>query len=177
MAQRVKPPEGKASKRAVEQITCSRCSSLMKATDDRFENVEKLRDLWSPSRRRISRSSRPLIQPSAVRRLRAGLRGESRMAKDEKRTLSTDHAMEREGVAWEQSLAQEDLSPYMPKEEYESRIHEARRSLDIRSTRWCSSPGNKQYCNSPRINYLHRRWRHCIIVSQEHDPVFVANPS
>jgi hypothetical protein len=39
------------------------------------------------------------------------------MSQDNERSLSTDHVMEREGVAWEDSVAEEDFSPYMPEEE------------------------------------------------------------
>ena len=51
------------------------------------------------------------------------------MSREPKETLSRDHAMEREGVAWESSVAAEDVFPYMPKEEYEFRIQKAKTLL------------------------------------------------
>ena len=97
------------------------------------------------------------------------------MSREPKEPLSRDHVMEREGVAWESSVAAEDVFPYMPKEEYELRIQKAktllaRHGIDAMAV---FAYGNKQYYGGfQESNYRFTdRWRHCIIVSQEHDPV------
>ena len=99
------------------------------------------------------------------------------MTRETKRSLSEDHAMEREGVAWEDSVAEEDFSPYMPREEFEFRIQRAKSLLAQRGidAMVLFAYGNKQYYGGfLESNYRFTdRWRHCILVSQEHDPVFV----
>ncbi len=99
------------------------------------------------------------------------------MTQEKKRSLSKDHAMEREGVAWEDSVAEEDFSPYMPREEFEFRIQRAKALLARHGidAMVLFAYGNKQYYGGfLESNYRFTdRWRHCIIVSQEHDPVFV----
>lgn len=69
------------------------------------------------------------------------------MTQEKKRSLSKDHAMEREGVAWEDSVAEEDFSPYMPREEFEFRVQRAKALLARHGidAMVLFAYGNKQY--------------------------------
>jgi len=91
--------------------------------------------------------------------------------------ISEDHSMVQEGVAWKDSVAAEDFYPHIPKEEFEYRIANAKKMLAKHGidAMILFSYDNKYYYGGYResnIRYSHR-WRHCVIVSQEHDPVFV----
>ena len=93
------------------------------------------------------------------------------------KALSKDHQMEREGVTWSDSAATEDFSPHLPKEEFDRRTAAAKRMLAKHGldAMILFSYDNKYYYGGYResnIRYSHR-WRHCLIISQEHDPVFV----
>ena len=99
------------------------------------------------------------------------------MAKEEKTHLSKDHWIEQEGVTWEQSESTEDFSPHIPKGEFDLRIRKAKKLLAKHGidALLLFAEENKYYYGGYRDAALMftDRWRHCIIVSQEHDPVFV----
>lgn len=88
-----------------------------------------------------------------------------------------DRWMQQEGVDWQESALEEDFNPTIPREEFELRSLRAkeimaRHGLDAMVL---FAYGNKQYYGGFReANYRYTdRWRHCLIVSQEHDTVFV----
>lgn len=96
---------------------------------------------------------------------------------EKKQTLSTDHQIEREGVVWTDSAESEDFVPHIPREEFDLRIETAKRTMARHGidAMVLFSYDNKYYYGGYResnIRYSHR-WRHCLIISQEHDPVFV----
>ena len=96
---------------------------------------------------------------------------------DNQHELSTDHQIEREGVAWKDSSASEDFVPHIPREEFDTRIATAKKTMALHGidAMVLFSYDNKYYYGGYResnIRYSHR-WRHCLIISQEHDPVFV----
>ncbi len=71
----------------------------------------------------------------------------------------------------------EDFSPHIPRVEFDARILRARQLLEKYETdaMILFSYDNKYYYGGYResnIRYTHR-WRHCLILSQEHDPVFI----
>lgn len=88
-----------------------------------------------------------------------------------------EHKIQQEGVSWTQSECDEDFYPHIPKEEFDLRIARAkqimaRHGLDAMIL---FAEENKYYYGGYRDAALMftDRWRHCIIVSQEHAPVFV----
>ncbi len=99
------------------------------------------------------------------------------MAKKEKTHLSKDHWIEQEGVQWEQSESEEDFSPHIPQSDFNLRIEKAKQTMAKHGidAMVLFAEENKYYYGGYRDAALMftDRWRHCIIVSQEHDPVFV----
>jgi len=92
-------------------------------------------------------------------------------------TDTTEHWMEKQGVAWQDTAQDADFQPYLPREEFDARIAKAKRLLARHGldAMILFAYGNKQYYGGfLESNYrCTHRWRHCVIVSQEHDPVFV----
>lgn len=88
-----------------------------------------------------------------------------------------DHTMQHEGVRWEDTTAQDDFAPYMPESEYQNRIAKARQLLvkHEMDAMLLFAYGNKQYyAGFMESNYRFTdKWRHCLIISQDHEPVFV----
>lgn len=88
---------------------------------------------------------------------------------------STDYAVEKAGISWEN--AADEFQPHIPKEEFDGRIAKAKQLLAKHGidAMVLFSYDNKYYYGGYReSNYRYTtRWRHCVIVSQEHDPVFV----
>jgi Xaa-Pro aminopeptidase len=83
----------------------------------------------------------------------------------------------KDGISWKHSVSPEDFSPHIPQEEYERRITKTKKLLAAHKTdaMILFSFDNKYYYGGYResnIRYTHR-WRHCLILSQEHDPVFI----
>jgi Xaa-Pro aminopeptidase len=99
------------------------------------------------------------------------------MAMKDKTHLSKDHWIEQEGAAWAHSDDPEDFEPYIPKEEFEGRTRKAKELLARHGmdAMVLFAYSNKQYYGGYReANMRHTdRWRHCFIVSQDHDTVFV----
>jgi len=99
------------------------------------------------------------------------------MAQKDTEHLSKDHWIEQEGVVWKQSDTNEDFSPHIPKEEFDLRIAKAKTLLAKHGidAMILFAEENKYYYGGYRDAALMftDRWRHCIIVSQDHDPVFV----
>ena len=99
------------------------------------------------------------------------------MATKKKTGSSSDHVMEQKGVVWEDSKSTEDFCPYIPKEEFDLRTRKARELLQKHGldAMILFAYGNKQYYGGfLETNYRFTdRWRHCFIISQDHDPVFV----
>jgi Xaa-Pro dipeptidase len=94
-----------------------------------------------------------------------------------KKDSSKEHQLLQEGMSWKDSMDEEDFNPHIPREEFDLRIANAKRSLEKHGVDCMVlfSYDNKYYYGGYResnIRYSHR-WRHCVIVSQEHDPVFV----
>jgi hypothetical protein len=90
---------------------------------------------------------------------------------------SRDHVLEQKGIQWKDSTAEEDFVPHIPREDFDGRIARARDLLAKHGIDAMAlfSYDNKYYYGGYResnIRYSHR-WRHCVIVSQEHEPVFV----
>ena len=90
---------------------------------------------------------------------------------------SRDHQLLQKGMTWQDSMDEEDFIPHIPKNEFDLRIATAKKSLEKHGVdaMVLFSYDNKYYYGGYResnIRYSHR-WRHCVIVSQEHDPVFV----
>ena len=87
------------------------------------------------------------------------------------------HQMEQEGVSWEESVDPEDFSPYIPESEFQERTRRARELMQKHGmdAMVLFAYGNKQYYGGfLEANYRFTdRWRHCFIVSQEHETVFV----
>jgi len=50
---------------------------------------------------------------------------------DNQHELSTDHQIEREGVAWKDSSASEDFVPHIPREEFDTRIATAKKTMAL----------------------------------------------
>jgi Xaa-Pro aminopeptidase len=99
------------------------------------------------------------------------------MTEQQKPSSSSDHWMEQKGVAWEDSMKKEDFCPYIPKDEFELRSQRAKELMVKHGLDAVIlfAYGNKQYYGGfLETNYRFTdRWRHCLIVSQDHDPVFV----
>jgi len=97
--------------------------------------------------------------------------------KKQKKHLSKDHWLEQEGITWEQSDSKEDFCPHIPKEEFDLRIAKAKDLLAKHGidAMVLFAEEDKYYYGGYRDAALMftDRWRHCFIVSQEHDPVFV----
>lgn len=96
---------------------------------------------------------------------------------DNAATEAIDHTMQHDGVRWEEATDAADFSPYMPENEYQARIGRAR-DLLVRhgiDAMVLFAYGNKQYyAGFMESNYRFTdKWRHCLIVSQDHEPVFV----
>lgn len=92
-------------------------------------------------------------------------------------TSQTDHNYQQKGASWVESSAQEDFYPHIPKNEFDERIAKAKQLLAKHGidAMILFSVDNKYYYGGYResnIRYT-TRWRHCVIVSQNHAPVFV----
>lgn len=99
------------------------------------------------------------------------------MAQKDKLHLSKDHWIDQAGVEWAQSTSTEDFSPHIPKAEFDLRTAKTKQILAKHGidAMILFSEENKYYYGGYRDAALMftDRWRHCIIVSQDHDPVFV----
>ncbi|MFH2066126.1 MAG: Xaa-Pro peptidase family protein [Pseudomonadota bacterium] len=88
-----------------------------------------------------------------------------------------DNRIVQEGVAQVQSDAADDFCPHLPKAEFDLRISKAKELLVKHGLDAIVlfAEENKYYYGGFRdaILMFTDRWRHCIIVSQEHEPVFV----
>ena len=97
--------------------------------------------------------------------------------KKEKTHLSKDHWIEQEGISWGEGVADEDFSPHIPKQEFDLRIAKAKQLLakhGIDAMILFAEENKYYYCGYRDAALMFTdRWRHCFIVSQEHDPVFV----
>jgi len=87
------------------------------------------------------------------------------------------HELQQKGVKWANSEATDDFCPHIPKYEFDNRIAKAKQLLSKHGldAMVLFSYDNKYYYGGYResnLRYTHR-WRHCIVVSQEHDPVFI----
>jgi Xaa-Pro aminopeptidase len=85
-------------------------------------------------------------------------------------------AMTDEGTEGHSNIG-DDFSPHIPRVEFDARIVKARQLLEKYRTdaMILFSYDNKYYYGGYResnIRYTHR-WRHCLILSQEHKPVFI----
>lgn len=99
------------------------------------------------------------------------------MAEKAKEHLSKDHWITQEGIGWQADVADEDFCPHIPEEEFNQRIAGAKQTLARHGmdAMILFAEENKYYYGGYRDAALMftDRWRHCFIVSQEHDPVFV----
>ena len=99
------------------------------------------------------------------------------MTDDHKEHRSEDHWLEQEGARWKESEYEEDFAPHIPEEEFKLRTAKAKELLAKHGidAMVLFADGNKYYYGGYREANLRftARWRHCVIVSQEHDPVFV----
>lgn len=95
----------------------------------------------------------------------------------EKVHLSKDHWLVQEGISWEEQVATEDFSPHIPEKEFKQRTEKAKKLLAKHGldAMILFAEENKYYYGGYRDAALMftDRWRHCFIVSQEHDTVFV----
>jgi Xaa-Pro aminopeptidase len=95
----------------------------------------------------------------------------------EKVHLSKDHWLVQEGISWEEQVATEDFSPHIPESEFNLRTDKAKKLLAKHGldAMILFAEENKYYYGGYRDAALMftDRWRHCFIVSQDHDTVFV----
>lgn len=99
------------------------------------------------------------------------------MTQTTKGHLSKDHWITQEGIGWQGDVAKEDFCPHIPEEEFNLRIAKAKQTLAKHGmdAMILFAEENKYYYGGYRDAALMftDRWRHCFIVSQEHDTVFV----
>jgi Xaa-Pro aminopeptidase len=91
--------------------------------------------------------------------------------------LSKDHWITQEGIGWQGDVAAEDFCPHIPEEEFKLRIAKVKETMAKHGmdAMILFAEENKYYYGGYRDAALMftDRWRHCFIVSQEHEPVFV----
>jgi Xaa-Pro aminopeptidase len=88
-----------------------------------------------------------------------------------------DNSAMKSNASWKSSNYHEDFCPHIPKEEFDGRIKKLKNLLEKHGidALVLFSYDNKYYYGGYResnIRYTHR-WRHCVVLSQKHDPVFV----
>lgn len=85
------------------------------------------------------------------------------------------YQLEKQGMQW--ANVGDEFVPHLPKEEFDGRITRAKQLLAQHGidAMILFAYDNKYYYGGYReSNYRYTtRWRHCVIVSQEHDPVFI----
>ncbi|MFH2066130.1 MAG: aminopeptidase P family N-terminal domain-containing protein [Pseudomonadota bacterium] len=101
------------------------------------------------------------------------------MTNKNKAHLSNDHRIQREAVNRMQSESTDDFSPRLPKEEFDLRISKAKELLvnHRMDAMVLFAEENKYYYSGCRDTVLMftNRYRYCIIISQEHEPVLVGD--
>jgi Xaa-Pro dipeptidase len=87
----------------------------------------------------------------------------------------SDYSIEKKGAAWEKS--RDEFDPIIPGEEFEVRIAKARELLvkhEIDAMLLFSYDNKYYYGGYRESNYRYtNRWRHSVLISTEHDPVFI----
>jgi Xaa-Pro aminopeptidase len=88
-----------------------------------------------------------------------------------------DNGTTQNGSGWKEGVVTDDFSPHIPEYEFNLRIAKAKKLLAKHGldAMILFAEENKYYYGGYRdaIMMWTDRWRHCFIVSQEHDPVFV----